>query len=215
MGKINQGIMGGFSGNVGNVVGSTWKGVDYMKSKPTHVANPKTAAQVAQRTKMKTLVLLVQFILVALVQKLWNASAVKMSGFNAFVKANLPAISGAGVITPGLLKMSIGPLPSKDILTAVYTAGTKTLVVTWDPTLDGELESNNDIAFVCVVDPTTKKAHAASGALRSTGTISIVLPADMAVNALTSTCFLSFKSNEPLIRPIAVSDSSNHAIAAV
>jgi hypothetical protein len=27
MGKINQGILGGFSGKVGNVVGGSWKGI--------------------------------------------------------------------------------------------------------------------------------------------------------------------------------------------
>ena len=30
MGKISQGVLGGFSGKVGNVVGGTWKGIGYM-----------------------------------------------------------------------------------------------------------------------------------------------------------------------------------------
>lgn len=30
MGTIKQGILGGFSGKVGTVVGSTWKSVHYM-----------------------------------------------------------------------------------------------------------------------------------------------------------------------------------------
>jgi hypothetical protein len=33
MGTINKGILGGFSGKVGTVVGGTWKGIDYMCSK--------------------------------------------------------------------------------------------------------------------------------------------------------------------------------------
>jgi len=40
MGKINQGILGGFSGKVGNVIGGNWKGIDYMRVKPASVANP-------------------------------------------------------------------------------------------------------------------------------------------------------------------------------
>ena len=36
MGTINKGILGGFSGKVGNVVGGTWKGIDYMRSKSNH-----------------------------------------------------------------------------------------------------------------------------------------------------------------------------------
>ena len=42
MGKINQGILGGVSGQVGNVIGGTWKGIDYLRIKPSSVANPKT-----------------------------------------------------------------------------------------------------------------------------------------------------------------------------
>lgn len=36
MGKINQGILGGFSGKVGTVVGGSWKGTAYMRGLPTH-----------------------------------------------------------------------------------------------------------------------------------------------------------------------------------
>ena len=42
MGKISQGILGGFSGKVGNVVGGNWKGIDYMRVRPASVANPQT-----------------------------------------------------------------------------------------------------------------------------------------------------------------------------
>ena len=55
MGKINQGILGGFSGKVGNVIGGTWKGIDYMRVKPAHVTNPKTEGQVDQRSKFCTM----------------------------------------------------------------------------------------------------------------------------------------------------------------
>ena len=51
MGKISQGVLGGFSGKIGNVVGGSWKGIDYMRIKPASVANPRTAAQVDQRSK--------------------------------------------------------------------------------------------------------------------------------------------------------------------
>ena len=51
MGKISQGVLGGFSGKVGNVVGGSWKGIDYMRIKPASVTNPRTAAQVDQRSK--------------------------------------------------------------------------------------------------------------------------------------------------------------------
>ena len=53
MGKIKQGILGGFRGTVGTVVGSSWNGVAYMKGKPQSVKNPRSDAQVQQRTFFK------------------------------------------------------------------------------------------------------------------------------------------------------------------
>ncbi|MBO7082471.1 MAG: hypothetical protein J6W30_01355 [Bacteroidales bacterium] len=53
MGKIKQGILGGFRGTVGTVIGSSWNGIAYMKGKPQSVRNPRTDAQVQQRNFFK------------------------------------------------------------------------------------------------------------------------------------------------------------------
>lgn len=39
MGTIKQGILGGFSGKVGTVVGGTWKGISYMRSIAQNIKN--------------------------------------------------------------------------------------------------------------------------------------------------------------------------------
>lgn len=49
MGKIKQGILGGFKGKVGTVIGASWNGIAYMKGLPQSQKDPKTAAQIAQR----------------------------------------------------------------------------------------------------------------------------------------------------------------------
>jgi hypothetical protein len=51
MGTIKQGILGGFRGRVGDVIGSTWKGQDVMKIRPASVFNPNTERQQLQRAK--------------------------------------------------------------------------------------------------------------------------------------------------------------------
>ena len=53
MGTIKQGVLGGFSGKVGTVIGASWKGTAYMRGQATHVKNPRTEKQIAQRTKME------------------------------------------------------------------------------------------------------------------------------------------------------------------
>ena len=51
MGTIKKGILGSFSGKVGNIVGASWKGIAYIRSLPASVRNPRTVKQVTQRSK--------------------------------------------------------------------------------------------------------------------------------------------------------------------
>lgn len=89
MGKIKRGILGGFSGKVANVVGTSWKGIAVMKSMPLSVANPNTVAQQGQRTAMTNVVGFGQQIGLDVIRALNNRWAGQMSGFNAFTKRNV------------------------------------------------------------------------------------------------------------------------------
>jgi hypothetical protein len=94
MGKISQGILGGVSGKVGNVVGGSWKGIDYLRILPASVANPRTPAQMDQRSKFITVINFLQpikdFIRVG-----FKNYAVKMTQFNSAMSYNVKnAIAG-------------------------------------------------------------------------------------------------------------------------
>ncbi|MFG6686514.1 DUF6266 family protein [Mariniflexile sp. HNIBRBA6329] len=54
MGTFSKGILGGFSGKVGNVVGARWRGKDIMRSLPTRGNYTPTPAQIDQRERFKT-----------------------------------------------------------------------------------------------------------------------------------------------------------------
>ncbi len=49
MGIINQGILGGFSGKVGPIVGFRWKSNYYIRARAAKVSNPRTPKQQEQR----------------------------------------------------------------------------------------------------------------------------------------------------------------------
>ena len=51
MGIYKNGILGGFSGKVGTVIGSYWKGRNVMRAVPAHVNNPNTPLQQAARAR--------------------------------------------------------------------------------------------------------------------------------------------------------------------
>ena len=51
MGKYRVGAFSAFSGKVGNLIGSHWRDISYLRARPEHVSNPNTPAQQTQRGK--------------------------------------------------------------------------------------------------------------------------------------------------------------------
>ena len=56
MATFEKGILGGFSGKVGNVVGSRWRGKNVMRSLPQRGNYTPTEKQEEQRLKFKTVI---------------------------------------------------------------------------------------------------------------------------------------------------------------
>ena len=56
MGKIKQGILGGFSGKVGTVVGSFWNGIFFIKALPQSYSKNRSSKQTKQQNFFKELV---------------------------------------------------------------------------------------------------------------------------------------------------------------
>jgi hypothetical protein len=82
MGTIKQGILGGFSGKVGTVVGSSWKGISYMRGRAQSVKNPRTEGQVEQRSNFA---LTLNFLkpITAYIRTGYKTYANKQTAFNA------------------------------------------------------------------------------------------------------------------------------------
>ena len=53
MATLNKGILGGFSGKVGPVVGATWRGMDVIRSRPKSSKRNPTEKQLEQQLKFK------------------------------------------------------------------------------------------------------------------------------------------------------------------
>ncbi|MBO7490443.1 MAG: hypothetical protein J6T88_09210 [Bacteroidales bacterium] len=56
MGKINNNLVGGFSGQTGNMIGYMWRGKWYVRSKPKQYRDACTEQQVAQRSLFRNMV---------------------------------------------------------------------------------------------------------------------------------------------------------------
>ena len=128
MGTIKRGILGGFKNKVGSVIGSSWKGIDTMRSMPLSVANPKTAKQVTVRGNFKTLVTATSKVNSTLIRPYWARFAKQMTGANAFIRENYDLFKNPAVLFSENAILSKGKL---DMVTDV--------VVT-DPGYPGDLE---------------------------------------------------------------------------
>jgi len=53
MAKLDNGILNHLYGKVGRVIGSTWNGINYIRSVPARVKNPNTPAQQAHRMRFR------------------------------------------------------------------------------------------------------------------------------------------------------------------
>lgn len=95
MGTIKQGILGGFSGKVGTVIGSSWKGISYMRGQAQHVKNPRSAGQVNQRTKFALVMGFLQPV-VPYIRIGYKSQAAKQTEFNAAMSYTIKnAITGS------------------------------------------------------------------------------------------------------------------------
>jgi hypothetical protein len=132
MGVIKSGILGGFSGKVGSVVGTSWKGISVMKALPESVANPRTAGQVAQRTKFSGVTRFGSELLTEIIKPLNDRFAQKMSGYNAFVKRNIAAFDADGVMNPTLIEMSKGSLENGGTINLTFDVVDGEFTLDWE-----------------------------------------------------------------------------------
>ena len=82
MGTYKKGILGAFSGKVGTVVGSSWRGVDYIKSLPKASNKLPTDLQLIQRARFGMVTGFLKPI-GALLNLGYKSQAVNQTGYNA------------------------------------------------------------------------------------------------------------------------------------
>jgi len=213
VGTFKIGILGGFSGKVGTVIGASWKGIDYMRSRATSISNPNTPAQLEHRARFATIV---KFLhpLTSFLRIGFKSQAIKMSAFNAAMAVNIKnAITG---VFPNFeidftkVQVSQGNFPGA-LNPATLAAIAGAIEFTWEDN-SWETDANaTDEAVLVVYNPAKEAVVSVVGGIsRSIGTQTIVLP-----NAYTGDevhCYIAFTnanksviSNSQYISGIVVS----------
>lgn len=146
MGVINQGILGGFSGKVGPVVGGKWKDIDYMRGYVVP-ANPNTVGQQAVRSKFSQLVETARLLLPSILQPYWDPFLSKMSGFNSWISKNYALADSAGLIDETAI-MASGTLEGTASFAATYNTATGVVLTDYDPTIHGNGDEADFVATI-------------------------------------------------------------------
>jgi len=180
MGTIKKGILGGFSGKVGTVVGASWKGIAYMRSLPQKVKNPRTAGQVSQRSKFA---LTMHYLkpMTAFLRTGWKLYAHRQSPINAAMSYALAnAVTGTYPdyeIDPSMILVSRGSLATAVNANANDAGGS--IDISWDDNSGVSNAKQTDKALIAIVNPTKGEAVTiTAGEERMTGYQNTVIPAD-------------------------------------
>jgi len=151
MGKQTAGILGAFTGKVGNIVGSKWKNTDTIR-KLVKPSNPNTAGQQSQRGKFLICQKTASALLETVVKPYWNQLVSSESGYNTFISRNTKRVSNNTDFS-NLLTGSGSYEPLSSFISAVYTTGTGNLVFSWNPDVI-TVGQNTDRVIAVVIDAT-------------------------------------------------------------
>ena len=161
MGKIKQGILGGFKGKVGTVIGSSWNGIAYMRGLAQSVKNPKTAGQTTQRTFFREVLDIVGQFTNEQLNFLFPTAPSGMTRRNALVKqlSAVFAVDGdTKSVDLGNIN-SLGNAATADLPEVAITAAGENLTVSWDGDSDFRAEHGDEYPTIFVANVTKKKVY--------------------------------------------------------
>ncbi|WP_207423873.1 DUF6266 family protein [Desertivirga brevis] len=181
MGKFSNGIFGNFYGKVGNVVGSNWRGVDYLRSLPRMTKNRvATQGQLEQQAKFG---LITAFLssLRPFIEVGYKKLAVKQTAYNVAVADNVKnAITGNYPdydIDPSALSFSRGILPLP-LDPAVAAAAERHVSFSWtDNSKKGKALETDKVSVLLVNQVDEESEYSLGTVTRADGAIDVTVPA--------------------------------------
>ena len=187
MAKITEGILGGFSGRLGPVVGYRWNGRWCMRSRPVEVRNPRTAAQQAHRMLFRDEVRLAARMAWPVRQALRCAARdCGMTADNLFVRMNQPAfaqVDGVLQVDWQQLRLSTGPMAPVAPTEGRVDEG-NVLTVSFERNPLRMRARSDDQVWLYVYCPELEAGTLASAVLRRSGRVRLLLPDGFAERTL-------------------------------
>lgn len=152
-----KGALGSFSGKLGNIVGSNWRSIDYLRSLPKPSKKAATAKQIAHRAKFA---LVSDFLnpLRSFINMGYNdPQQRKMTAFNRATGHLMTKIEGEYpdfIIPYNEVRLSKGSLKGVSPMVTANLDGD--LEIAWDPTVNPLFSQPDDLVYFVMYNENTK-----------------------------------------------------------
>lgn len=180
MATINRGILDGFFGKVGTVVGSFWKGIPVMRAYVRRIRDRKNTPQLLIRARFATLGELSSAFLAAIRIGLRNVAAKgHVTESNIFVNENWEAVHAASVDSVTVdypdLVVARGPLAGVQYGTPQFDTPLQ-VDVAYETNEEIAKTSLDDLVYLFVYCPDAKCGVLSAAVERSEKRISVTVP---------------------------------------
>lgn len=209
MGRISQGILGGFSGRVGTVVGSNWKTVHYMRALAVSVNNPRTDKQQHQRTKFGMTVAFLKAIN-PYIRVGYKDYTRRQSSFNAAMSYIIRnAVKGEGLnLSIDYAKVLVSRGSLMPAFNAKSTVADNKVTFTWTDNSGMGDARETDVAMPLAYNKDKGEAvYLTSAGTRASATTELPLPTNWASDALAIYLGFADENGERVANSICLSDT--------
>ncbi|MFA8434682.1 MAG: DUF6266 family protein [Marinifilaceae bacterium] len=152
------------------------KGVNYLKSLPgPNTSNSEKQQQ--QRQRFKAITGLASSLMGALIRPVWNLASGQMTGYNLFVKTNMPAFDSEGqLVNYSEFHASVGSLPLPSELSVQDdTDVVSGIELSWnDESANGIGHADDKLHLLVIKGDQVQVVH--PSAIRSDQTVEVTLP---------------------------------------
>ena len=208
MATLNNGLLGGFSGKVGDFIGSTCRGVEYIKRRPVKMTNPKTKSQTKQRSRFVVTQNFLRTFTPFIRIGFKNFAVNGMSAFNAAMSYNMKNAIKEGSEGNELDYSRV--LISRGSLFTTISTNAKVvenkLLIEWDPTIKENASANDQVMVLAFNSTKIESVYDINAGKRSNALTVLELPATWNGDVIET--FISFKNEVGTM----ISDSCNVCI---
>jgi hypothetical protein len=180
MAHLPQGILGGFSGTVGTVIGFFKHGKYFIRAKNRSHHDAGTDKQWAVRNRFKGFLTFASRINVEVIRPVWSAYGITMTGWSLFMKKNIAWFDKDGNIADySNLTLSLGVLPLPGNIVVTGSGATDgSLLISWkDNSGVDEARATDRLRVVAVKE---NKPYVLTGldAVRSDTRVPVTVPCE-------------------------------------